>query len=100
MPAAHRLLAPYIGRRSRDAEALYLAGYIAETVRDFGAAIRFGERSLKQAEHPETLLLLARCRRALGETAAVVRLCDRAIEHAPGNRHAQSVKAGALEEDH
>ena len=95
---AEEALKPLIKKSRHDAEVLFLMALIAEAKRDIKHAREHGERSLKLRDHPDTLLLLARLERIVGETEKAVALCDRAERLRPGHPQTSIIKAGALEE--
>jgi tetratricopeptide (TPR) repeat protein len=96
--AAYRVIEPLLRGKRPDAEALYLAGFMAETAGDARSAGGYAERSAALAPHEETHMLLARCRRILGETDGAVAMCDRVLASNPRSLQAVCIRAGALEQ--
>jgi tetratricopeptide (TPR) repeat protein len=80
-----------------DPELLFLHALILERGERFADAVPVARRSLRAREHPDTLLLLARCQRELGETEACLGTLDRVEAIRPGLESAAIVRGGALE---
>ncbi|TVQ75441.1 MAG: hypothetical protein EA380_10830 [Phycisphaeraceae bacterium] len=83
---------------NKDAELLFLLAAAHELLAHRQLAIAAAEKSIRITEHPDALLLLARCHRVLGETEKALRYCERAREKAPGNPNIEYIRAGTLEE--
>jgi tetratricopeptide (TPR) repeat protein len=81
---AERALEPLLKKAKPDAEALLLMGVIHERRRRLAQAMECAKRSVALHEHPEPLLLLARCHRMVGETEDALQCCDRALAMRPG----------------
>jgi len=95
---AERALEPLLKKAKPDAEALFLMGVIHERRRRLAQAMECAKRSVALHEHPEPLLLLARCHRMVGETEDALQCCDRALAMRPGLLGALVIKGAALEE--
>ncbi|MFG0326897.1 MAG: tetratricopeptide repeat-containing sulfotransferase family protein [Phycisphaerales bacterium JB037] len=87
-----------LNAKKPDAEALYLMGVAFEMAHRPGDAARYARKALDLFEHEDAVLLLARTKRAMGETDEAVELCDRVIRKNPFHRVANLIKGGALEE--
>lgn len=95
---AVQALDPILKRGKPGAEVLMLMAATYEMLRRIPQAMDTAKRSLALFEHPDTLLVLARCYRVTGETAACLDACDRALKMQPGAIGALHVKGAALEE--
>lgn len=84
--------------RERDAEVLFLRAVLAERHRHPPKAIDYAKRSLAIQQHPDPLLVVARCQRLMGETDSVLSTCDAVQKLRPTLEFVQYLKAGALEE--
>ncbi len=94
---AEAALRAFVWRPKPDPEALFLLGIVFERSRRMREAAEVARRSISLHEHPEAVLLLARCERDRGATDEAVRLCDRALAENPGMMAALLIKGGALE---
>ncbi len=95
---ATETLAPLISTKRPDAEALYLAGLVAERQLNHVDAERFARRSIAIREHPDALRLLASSLRSIGDLEACLKVCDRLIKMAPDPLSGLAIKAETLQE--
>jgi tetratricopeptide (TPR) repeat protein len=94
---AIRLLAEAPRKLADDPEVLMLRAVALEASQRFDEAFSLAKRSLSVKEHPETLLVLARCARAMGKTDDVERACHRLLQLRPGMVQPKLVLAAAYE---
>lgn len=83
---------------STDAELLFLLAAAQEMLAHRPLAIATARKSIRIAEHPDALLLLARCHRVLGETEKALQYCDRVRKLRPHLEATEYIRAGVLEE--
>lgn len=95
---AVRALAPLLSTQSPDAEALYIAGLVAERQLKPDDAIAFAHRSLSVMSHPDTLRLLASNLRKIGDIEEAIQVCDQLLKAKPDSKEALAIKADALQE--
>jgi tetratricopeptide (TPR) repeat protein len=92
-------LADDLGPKLRaDPEILFLKASALERLRGFAAALEAAKRSVRALERVESMLVVARCHRCLGDTEDALRWCDRVLEKLPRNEIVLALKAGTLEE--
>ncbi len=80
-----------------DPELLFLRAVALERCTRFGDVIDTARRSIRARERPETLLVLARCQRAIGDAEACLETLDRVEMLGPGTESAAILRGGALE---
>ncbi|GAB5495450.1 MAG: hypothetical protein Phyf2KO_05300 [Phycisphaerales bacterium] len=93
-----RILEPLLAASSPDAEALYIAGLVAERQLRPDAAIALARRSIAAMSHPDSLRLLASNLRKVGELDEAIRVCDLLLEAKPDSKEALAIKGDALQE--
>lgn len=85
-------------KNPKDAEAHFLIGLVAERTGQAEIARTHAERSLTLRTHADTLFLLSRIERQVGNTDTSLAACDRALELSPGSAALLIHRAGTLEE--
>ncbi|MGP1273155.1 MAG: sulfotransferase [Phycisphaerales bacterium] len=95
---AIRLLNELPRRIADDPELLFLRGVAFEQLDRPGEAYEAARRSVAAREHPDAMLLLARCLRTRGETGEVLTLCDTIDRLRPNLLATKLLRGGALEE--
>lgn len=93
-----RSLAPLLTASSPDAEALYIAGLVAERQLRPDDAIQLARQSLATMSHPDTLRLLASSLRKAGDLQEAIRVCDQLLAVRPNSKEALAIKSDALQE--
>jgi len=81
-----------------DAEIAYLHALALERQNRRAEAVKRAEKSVRAFPRGETMVLLARCHRFMGNTEDALRWCDRAEEKLPGHQVIAHIRGGALEE--
>ena len=85
-------------RLKNDPELLFLYGVAQESSMRLKAALEAGLKAVAQVEHPDLLMLVARCYRALGETEKALAMCDRMEKIVPKKDVVHFLRGGILEE--
>jgi len=94
---AVEILRPLRDQKKPDAEALFLTGVAYEGLKNFKSALFHARQSVREREHPDALMLVARLETRIGDTEAAVRACEKVLAQRPGLLVAQTLMAGAYE---
>jgi tetratricopeptide (TPR) repeat protein len=91
-------LAALPAKLAKDPEVLFVKAVACERTKRFMDAIRAARQSLELMEHPNTMLVLARCYRFTGETEKCLEWCDKAAAKQSNPATIDVLRGGALEE--
>ncbi|MEO1128450.1 MAG: sulfotransferase [Planctomycetota bacterium] len=83
---------------AKDPEVLFVKAIACERIKRTADAIRAAKQSLELMEHPNTMLVLARCYRHTGETELCLQWCERAAKQQTNIASIDMIRGGALEE--
>jgi tetratricopeptide (TPR) repeat protein len=95
--AAVRALDALPAKLRADPELLFLRALALARNDRFGHAVEAARRSIRAREHPDALLLLARCQRAIGDAEACLETLNRLERLRPGAEDTAILRGSALE---
>ena len=81
-----------------DPEILFLHALTMERAKNYKLAISLALKAVKQLDHFDPMLVLARCYRCIGDTDNTIKWCNRAGEKRPGDATVDYIRGGSLEE--